>query len=184
MPDPNLTIPEGSTPNWLLRYSDRRARTYERRAARYEGMFPRLRSRRARRVLVLLLALALALAVGSSIYAFWQMSYASIPFVIGVLGSLLFLSLLRVSNGAVADAPAQALDEIQLAQRNAVRSLAYVLLLPIVVAVYFVAITLGMREQVAGDTVAALAWLLITSVLAVTCLPDILLSWWMPDDEE
>lgn len=184
MPDPNLTIPEGATPNWLLRYNDRRARTYERRSAQIAGMLPRLRTRRARRALAVLLSAALLCSIAASIAAFWEMGIAAIPFVIGVVLTLVCLILLRITNGAVADAPAQALDEIQLAQRNAARSLAYVLMLPIVIGVYFVGISLGMRDEVAGATVAALSWLLITSVLAVTCLPDILLSWWMPDDEE
>lgn len=184
MPDPNLTIPADATPNWLLRYAERRTRAYDRRIATSSKYFPRLRNQRSRRTFVVILVLCLDLAIVASIVAFWHMAIAAIPFTIGVFVSVVMVTLIRITTDAVADAPADALDEIQLAQRNAARSLAYSLLVPIILVIYFVAIAIAMRDEVAGQTVGALAWLLISTLLAVTCLPDILLTWWLPDEAD
>lgn len=184
MPDPNLSIPEAATPNWLLRYGQWRARRYHLHLARSRTLLPRLRTRRARRAMVALLVTLLLAAIGISIAAFWIMPTVSIPFIVTILGAVGLVILIRISTGGVADAPADALDEIQLAQRNAARSLTYVLLVPVILAIYFVAIGIGTRDQVAGSTVSALALTLISTLFAATCLPDILLTWWLPDDEE
>ncbi|WP_440713088.1 hypothetical protein [Gordonia sp. FQ] len=187
MPDPNLTIPAEATPDWLLRYADWRAVRYERRMEKTRKVLPSLRTRRARRILVLILIAGLLLGVAASIAAFWSLAAAGIPFVVGVVGALIALTLVRISTGGVADAPSEALDELQLAQRNAARSFAYILLLPVIIGIYFGAIALSTRDYVAGDTVAALAWLLISATFAISCLPEILLTWWLPepsDDEE
>ena len=182
MPDPNLTIPESSTPDWVLRYNDQRARRYERRLERQATMLPRLRTRRARRTLVIVLAVAVLASITTSIIAFWHMKAMSIPFLIAVLSSVVALILLRISAGAISDAPADALDELQLAQRNAARSVACSVFVPVILAVYGIAIALSWRDYVQGETLAALAWLLISGTLAVTCLPDMLLTWWRPED--
>ncbi|GAA4738567.1 hypothetical protein [Gordonia alkaliphila] len=184
MPDPNLTIPAGSMPLWLVRYNDRRIATHERRAARYSHRWPALRTRRTRRALVTLLMLTLLVAVASSIATFWQLAAATPVFLIATLGSLIPLTLIRITNDAVADAPAQALDEIQLAQRNAARSLTYVLLIPTGIAIFLVTNFLGHSEYVAGETVTAVGWLFVAALLSLACLPDILLTWWLPDDEQ
>lgn len=184
MPDPNLTIPDSATPNWLLRYGDRRARAYARRKDRTRHLFPRLRTQRARRTLVCLLAVALTVAVAAAVATFWNRTAATIPFTVAVLATAALLTTIRVTTDAVADAPADGLDEIQLAQRNAARSLTYTLIVPIVLAFYLAAIWLSTREEVAGATVGALAMVLVAVVLATICLPDVLLTWWLVDDDE
>ncbi|MFT3659970.1 MAG: hypothetical protein QM809_00835 [Gordonia sp. (in: high G+C Gram-positive bacteria)] len=183
MPDPNLTIPAGATPAWVLRYTDWRARRYTDRMEKASTMLPGLRNRRARRILVAVLAGCLAVAVGSAIAAFWHTAVMAAPFTAGLTIAVVAFVLLRITSDSPVDAPADALDELQLAQRNAARSLAYTLFVPVMLVVYAVAITLSLREYVAGPTLGALAWLLISGTLAVTCLPDMLLTWWRPDDD-
>lgn len=187
MPDPNLAVPESNVPDWLLRYNDRRARKYEHRAEQLRSVLPGLRTRRTRRTLVVGLVLTLLLATCASVASFWFITATWIPFLVGIVGSIVFFTLLRILSGAFSDAPANALDELQLAQRNAARSLAFMLFVPLMLTVYAISIGLSFRDWIAGQTMAALAWLMISGTLAVACLPDILLSWWMsddPDDEE
>ncbi|WP_245569735.1 hypothetical protein [Gordonia shandongensis] len=57
--------------------------------------------------------------------------------------------------------------------------------MPLMIVVYALLITLSMRDSVSSQTLVSTAWLLIACVYAISCLPDILVSWWTqdPDDE-
>lgn len=184
MPDPTSAIPGDAAPNWVLRYGQWRVRRFEQRVEQTRNYLPGLRNRRSRRLLVVVLMVLLAIGIAGSVAAFWSIRPAAIPFTLGVLGAVIVLTVLRIITGSVADAPAEALDEYQLAQRNAARSLAYLVLIPAFCVIYAVAMVLAMRDWVAGPTVGALAWLLISLLLAATCLPDIVLTWWLPDDDD
>ncbi len=184
MTDPHSTIPEHAQPALWRRYENYRAQRYERTLARYRGRYPRLRNRRAFRRLALTLVGFLGLVLASAIVAFIVGYWLFIPFIIGLVGVVALMSILRVVTGSVADAPVSALDEIQLAQRNSARSLGYIVLFSLMFIPYLLLIFLGSaRDQIPGHTVYAIGILLISLVLIGSCTPIILTSWWQADPD-
>lgn len=185
MRDPNLTIPEESTPALWLRYDRWRAMRHERFVDRHSGKLNRWRTSRGYRTLVALMGASALLLLVSAVVAFVSTVWFIIPFVIGLVGILIFLRMLRIVTGSIADAPVSALDEIQLAQRNSARSLGFVVLYSLMFVPYFVLVALSFRESVSSEMVYATAILLISLVLLAIIVPTALTAWWMtPPDED
>ena len=74
-----------------------------------------------------------------------------------------------------------ALDEIQLAQRNSARSIAYFALFTLMFIPYAILVTLGGFDQVRGQYVYGTGMLLIALVLGAVFIPSMLTAWWMAD---
>ncbi|AUH69868.1 MULTISPECIES: hypothetical protein [Gordonia] len=183
MHDPNYVFPDSAIPEWVRRYSRSAARRHDTFVRTTGTWLPGLRNRRGRRLLSSVLLILLCVVVISSIASFWAPLWSAVPFAIGLVTSLVVLMMLRVVTESIAGAPADTLDELQLTQRNAARALSYNLLLPPMMVVYAILIVLGYRDYVSGETVMSIAWLLIASVYALSCVPDVLMSWWMQDPE-
>ncbi|EGD54200.1 hypothetical protein [Gordonia neofelifaecis] len=183
MHDPNYVFPDSAVPGWVWRYNRSAAQRHDRFVRSTRSWFPGLRDRRGRRLLSSILLALLAAVVITSVVSFWYPVWSSVPFLVFLLTSLAAVMMLRVVTESIAGAPADTLDEIQLTQRNAARALAYNLLLPPMLVVYAILITLSLREQVDGTLLMSIAWLLIASVYSLSCVPDVLMSWWMQDPE-
>ncbi len=91
--------------------------------------------------------------------------------------------LLRIITGSVGDAPVSALDEIQLAQRNSARSIAFIVLFSLMFIPYFILIAMSIPDHIDRQAIYGVAILLISLVLAAGVLPSMLTAWWMADSD-
>lgn len=184
MSDPNSAIPEHAQPQVWRRYENWRAVRYERSIGKYAGRYPNMRNRRAFRRLTLTLGAFLVTLVVAGVYAMFTQLWFWIPFVIGLIGTVSTLTILRIVTGSVADAPVSALDEIQLAQRNSARSIGYIVLFSLMFIPYLLLIFLGSAmDLVSGQNVYGIGVLLISLVLVGSSTPTILVSWWQADPD-
>lgn len=185
MNDPNSVIPESAKPAWWRGYEEWQVRRHEKFLRRYGHRFPRLRNRRSARKLVVALVISVILVIASAIVMFFTM-WAAPAFI--VLISFVMLPLvyvLRAVTRNVSDAPASALDEFELASRNAARSIAYTALWVSMFVPYLVLIILsgGGDNSVDGQVIYGSAVLLIVLVTGATCIPTCLIGWWLPDPD-
>ncbi|ACY20567.1 hypothetical protein Gbro_1275 [Gordonia bronchialis DSM 43247] len=184
MRDPNIAIPEESTPALWRRYDEWRGQRYQRFNEQHAHRLIGWRNRRGYRRLVVLLALMLAILLASTIMAFALPGWFFIPFVAGLLGVMAALYLLRIATGSIADSPVSALDEIQLAQRNSARSIGLFVMFTLMFIPYLILIVISAgRDQVAGDLVYGTAVLLVALLLTAMCVPTMLVAWWMDDPD-
>ncbi|NDZ96325.1 hypothetical protein G3I13_03865 [Streptomyces sp. SID6673] len=185
MRDPNSAIPEDATPALWRRYDEWRAGRHLRFNEKHAGALNSWRTRRGARQLVLLQVSALVVALVGAVTSFATMWFV-IPFVVGVIGSLLVQYALRIVTGSIAGTPVPALDEIQLAQRNSARSVGFFVLYTLMFIPYAILIVLGTHDSVNGQSVYGTGILLITLVAIAVALPTMLTAWWMndPDPED
>jgi fatty acid desaturase len=185
MNDPNTVIPESSKPAWWRGYENWQVRRHEKFLRRYGHRLPRLRNRRSARRLVIALAVTVALVFASAIATFFT-AWAALPFLVIILGAMLpLIYILRTVTLNVSDAPASALDEFELASRNAARSIAYTALWISMFIPYIVLLILagGGDHTVDGQVIQGSAVLLIVLVAGATCIPTCLIGWWLPDPD-
>lgn len=188
MNHPNSAIPESAKPGWWRGYEGWQAKSHEKFLRRWGSRFPRLRNRASARRLVVALIITWVLVLAASIAAFFTMWFG-LPFIVLIVGVFLpVLYVLRAITLNVSDAPAAALDEIQLSTRNAARSLAYTALWVGMFVPYLLLIVIsnGADDSVSGQVVYGAGMLLIVLVIGATCLPTCLLAWWLndPDPED
>ncbi|WLP91989.1 hypothetical protein [Gordonia sp. NB41Y] len=188
MYDPNSAIPEEAQPVFWRRFDAWRGERHQRFTARNAGRLRSWRNRRTyRRVVIAQMTSVLVMLLGA-VPAFFDKTWFVIPFVGGALATLVWQRILRIITGSIGDAPVTALDEIQLAQRNSARSLAFIVLFTLMFIPYLVLIGLSVQDEVAGQTVYGVAILLVSLLLSAGVLPSMLIAWWMadpdPDDYE
>lgn len=188
MNHPNSAIPESAKPGWWRKYETWQANNHEQFLRRWGTKFPTWRNRRTARRLVIALVAAWTLILVCSLAAFFTKWFA-IPFVVLIFFVFIpSVSILRAITLNVSDAPAAALDEIQLATRNAARSLAFTLLWATMFIPYLVLIVVSIasRDSVSSQVVYGAGTLLVVLVMAATSLPTCLVGWWLndPDPED
>ncbi|MDY6807505.1 MAG: hypothetical protein SW127_00650 [Actinomycetota bacterium] len=182
MRDPNSAVPEEATPELWRRYDLWRARRHLRFNTKHAGQLRRWRNRRGYRTLVVSQLLTLAVAAVGAVLAYFT-DWFIVPFLAAVVGSILCQYLLRIVTGSIADTPVSALDEIQAAQRNSARSMAFIVLFSLMFVPYFILVALSTPDQVSGQAVYGTAIVLITLVLFAVMLPTLLTTWWMADPD-
>lgn len=181
----NSAIPESAKPAWWRRYESWQANRHEKFLRRWGARFPRLRNRRSARWLVIALTLSWILILVCSIAAFFTMWFG-LPFI--VLIAFVFLPVMYVLRAItlnVSDAPAAALDEIQLSTRNGARSLAFTALWVAMFIPYVLLLVLsgGANDSVSGQVVYGSGMLLIVLVVAATSAPTCIVAWWLADPD-
>ncbi|MCX2967092.1 hypothetical protein VX037_02995 [Gordonia sp. Z-3] len=182
MRDPNSAVPEEATPEFWRRYDLWRAQRHLRFNTRHAGSLRRWRNRRGYRTLVVCQLVILAVAGIAAVLSYFT-EWFIVPFGVAVVGSLVCQYLLRIVTGSIADTPVSALDEIQAAQRNSARSMAFIVLYSLMFVPYFILVALSTQDQVSGDAVYGTAIVLITLVLCAVMLPTLLTTWWMSDPD-
>lgn len=183
MTDPYSAIPEEATPALWRRYEQWRGQRHQEFTAKNSHRLTSWRTRRTFRRLVVAQAFFATVLLISSIIAFFTSGWFLLPFMIGLLGIITTLYLLRIVTGSIADTPVTALDEIQVAQRNSARSIGFTVLYCLMFIPYAVLIVLSFRDEVPGQAVYGSAVLLITLVLSAICVPTMLTAWWMADPD-
>ena len=181
MHDPNSAIPDDAKPALWLRYDEWRGERHRQFIERHAHKLVGWRRRTVYRRLVVVQAICAFLVLVGAVIAFFSRQWFIIPLGVGILGALACQRLLRIVTGSVGDAPVSALDEIQLAQRNSARSIAYFALFTLMFIPYAILVTLGGFDQVRGQYVYGTGMLLIALVLGAVFIPSMLTAWWMAD---
>lgn len=187
MNHPNSAIPESAKPSWWLRYEAWQAKSHDKFLRRWGTRFPRLRNRRSARRLVIALIISWILVFACSMAAFFTMWFG-LPFIALILFVFLpVLYVLRAITLNVSDAPAAALDEIQLSTRNAARSIAFTVLWIGMFVPYLLLIFISSgSDSVSGQVIYGAGMMLIVLVVAATSIPICIVGWWLndPDPED
>lgn len=183
MTDPNSAIPETAKPELWRRYDEWRGARHIRFAERHAHQLPGWRNRRAFRGLVLAQILALTIFGVGVVLSYLSTQWFIAPFLIGLLGTLVCQYLFRIVTGSIGDAPVTALDEIQLAQRNSSRSVAFIVLFILMFVPYLILVRLGSSDHVDPQFVYGTAVLMVWLMIAAASLPNALIAWWMPDPD-
>ncbi|WHU48040.1 hypothetical protein QNM97_03285 [Gordonia sp. L191] len=183
MYDQNSAIPEDAQPELWRRYDEWRGERHRRFTARHAHRLPRWRNRRAYRRVVVAQALAIALMTVGAVIGFFSDVWFLPPWILGAVVTITAQRLLRIITGSVGDAPVSALDEIQLAQRNSARSIAFIVLFSLMFIPYFILIAMSIPDHIDRQAIYGVAILLISLVLAAGVLPSMLTAWWMADSD-
>ncbi|GAA1899570.1 hypothetical protein [Williamsia serinedens] len=184
MTDPNSAIPDHLKPAPWVRYEGWRVRLYEKNQAKNAHRLVGMRNRRGARILACGVLASLAVLVVASVMSFVTHVWFFIPFVVGLIGVFVFLKLLGIVTGNIAEAPVASLDELQLAKRNSARSIGYLAVFSLMFIPYLALVLVGSSvESVSGHTVYGFGVLLITLMLVGTCSPTLLLAWWTEDPD-
>lgn len=172
-----------SETNLLERYQEHRARRFLARAEQRRHLLPDWRTRHRRRILVVALTVAFAymLAVGVLCHFFDRAPLLWLP------ASLLFLpiwALLQIVSGRLGDAPSGALDEWEIQQQNAARSVGlsitqWLALIPVTYLIVGSTVTEGNHTTMAYTG----GLLTLTTLLIGGCSPTMILAWNRPDPE-
>jgi hypothetical protein len=171
-------------PNLLERYQARRTRRFEVYAERWAHMLPRWRTRRRRRLLVVALAtMFLALALVAALIACGLERGPLLWAPMCLLFFPLWISL-QIVSGRQADAPVGALDEWEIEQRNAARSVGLTLTqtLAMIPAIWLIVVG-GFTDLDNIQSAYAGGVMLLTALLVGGCTPTMILAWTRPDAE-
>lgn len=173
-----MTTPEM---NVLTRYQEFRTRRFLENDAKTRHWLPNWRTQAKRRKLVV--------AVGIVLAALVIISISSLFFVLAPLAwvpaSIAFIALwtvLQTVSGRRGDAPAGALDEWEIQQRNEARSIGLTVTQTLVLAAAFASIFLSTLTDIPELAYAGGLWTLSALMIGI-CTPSMILAWITPDPE-
>lgn len=169
--------------NLIERYQADRARRFLRNSEKWQQMLPGWRTRHRRRILVGALAATFVfmLAVGVLCHFFEHAPLLWLP------ACLLFFPIwtaLQIASGRLGDAPAEALDEWEVQQQNAARSIGltitqWLVMIPVFYLIFGSVITDGDHTTMAY----AGGLLTLTTLMIGGCAPTMILAWTRPDPD-
>ncbi|MCM6773062.1 hypothetical protein NDR87_04580 [Nocardia sp. CDC159] len=167
------------------RYTDMRVRRWEALGRRTAGMLPGWRTRGRRRALVVAVAAAIAAFFVTGLLCAFDLRWA--PYIL-LPAMVIFLpawSMLRIACERHDSAPAQALDELEIAQRNAARSIGLAVTQSLTILPVFYLIMVGsfLPEADAFRTAYAGGAMALAALLAGGCAPGMILGWTRPDPD-
>ncbi|WP_280402742.1 hypothetical protein [Nocardia carnea] len=167
------------------RYQAYRVRRWLAREKQLAGMLPGWRTRNRRRALVAAVAVALTVLFVTGVLCAFGLEWAAL---FAGLCALLFLpawTMLRIVSMAQDSAPAETLDELEMAQRDTARSIGLTItqalcVFPMLYLVWSGAI---FPEADAFRTAYAGGVMILATLLAGGCAPAMILAWSKPDPE-
>ncbi|MCK0176141.1 MULTISPECIES: hypothetical protein [Mycobacteriaceae] len=173
----------GHAPHNLIdRYRDYRTRRFLKYEQTYASSLPGWRTRRRRRQLVGALAATFVAMFAVSIACAVGVEWAPLLWLPACVVFYPLWIALQIVSGRQGDAPQGALDEFEIAQRDAARSVGltitqYLMLIPIFYLIFGAVITDGADENMAyaGGLMA------LTVLLVGGCTPAMVLGWVRPD---
>jgi hypothetical protein len=174
-----------TTPNSpIARYQVYRTRRFLANERKWAGMLPGWRSQRRRRALVVTLAVTFAAMFGVSITCAAGVWWAPLLWLPACLVFFPAWVMLQIVVGRQGDAPSDALDEMEIQQRNAARSVGLSLtqalvMIPVAYLIVGAVITGGTDEAMAY----AGGLMTLTMLLVGGCTPAVILGWTRPDPD-
>lgn len=172
-------------PTLLDRYQNYRVRRWLVREKQLAGMLPGWRTQRRRRVLVITVIATLTAVFAAGLLCAFDVKAAALA---GGLGTLIFLpswTMLRIVSQAQDNAPAETLDELEMAQRNTARSMGLTITqtLSVFPMMYLIWSGALFPEAEAFRTAYAGGVMILATLLAGGCAPAMILAWSKPDPE-
>lgn len=172
-------------PTLIDRYQDYRVRRYLKQESQFAGMLAGWRTQHRRRLLVIAVITGIAMYFCAGLAVAIGGEWAAIGFLPAVALSLPAWGMLRIVSARQDDAPAQALDEREIAQRNAARSLGLTITQTLTMFPLGFLIVVGVvaPEADAFRTAYAGGAMAVATLLAGGCAPAMILGWTQPDPE-
>lgn len=165
----------------LTRYQAFRTRRFLENDAKTRHWLPTWRTQRRRRILgVSVVAVLFTLLVISILSLFWQ--WAPLAWLPATVAFLILWTMLQTVSGRHSDAPAGALDEWEVQQRNEARSIGLTVTQGLVLVAVMVSIFLSTWIENDHLAYAGALWTL-TALLAGICSPALILAWITPDPD-
>ncbi|MFI6047718.1 hypothetical protein ACIA8C_39300 [Nocardia sp. NPDC051321] len=170
----------------LDRYQDYRVRRWQVRDERLAGMLPRWRTRARRRALVITVVASLFAMFATGVLSAFDLRWAPMVSLPAVLVFLPSWTMLRIASQGHDHAPAQTLDEWEIAQRNTARSVGLTITQALVIAPVFYLVYSGaiFPEANAFQTAYAGGIMALAALLAGGCSPAMILGWTRPDPDQ
>ncbi|GEM35321.1 hypothetical protein NN3_63280 [Nocardia neocaledoniensis NBRC 108232] len=175
-----------STTGLLDRYQNYRVKRWLVQEQRTAGMLKSWRPQRRRRQLVVGVVVALAgLAVAGVLCAF---DLRNVSITVAMIALVLFLpawTMLRIASGGQDHAPAEMLDEFEIAERNKARSVGLALTQSLTMPGLFFLIFAGAfaPEADAYRTAYAGGLMLLAAIMTGGCAPAMIIGWTRPDPD-
>ncbi|MFI6870351.1 hypothetical protein [Nocardia sp. NPDC050406] len=174
-----------ATTGLIDRYQNYRVRRWLVHEQRMAGMLPGWRTRRRRRALVVAVAASIAVLFVIGVLSAFDIRWAPLLWLPGAAVFLPSWTMLRIASQGQDNAPAETLDEWEIAQRNAARSvgLAITQSLALLPVLYLFVAGAVAPEADAFHIAYAGASLTLATLLAGGCAPAMILGWTRPDPE-
>lgn len=171
-----------SQTNLLDRYQAYRVRRHLANEAQYQHYLPSWRTRSRRRLLASVLVAGLAYMMAASVFILFGPEWSPLLWIPGAALMSVAWTVMQIVSGRRSDAPADALDEWELARRNSARSIGFAVTQAIVTVP---AVALILTTTYTDDPRLALGggFVVLTAVLIGTCTPGIILAWTAPEDD-
>ncbi|MCG5434427.1 hypothetical protein LV457_19320 [Mycobacterium sp. MYCO198283] len=165
-------------------YQDYRTRRFLRQEAAWSTWLPSWRTRRRRRTLVVALGLTFAVMLAVGVLTAAGLRWAPLIWLPATLAFAALWTMLQVVVSRQADAPATALDEYEMQQRNSARSIGltvtqYLTMLPVAYLIVGGVITHGTDENMAY----AGGLLALTTLMIGGATPAAILAWTRDDPD-
>lgn len=166
----------------IERYRDHRTRRFLNYESTWSAALPAWRSQRRRRILVGALAGTFTVMFAVSVLCALGVRAAPLLWLPACAVFFPLWLVLQIVSGRQGDAPRDALDEFEIAQRDSARSVGltvtqYLMLIPIFYLIFGAVLTDGADENMAY----AGGLMSVTMLLVGGCTPAMLLGWTRPD---
>ena len=172
-------------PTLFQRYQAYRTQRWLERNKQTAGMLPGWRSRKRRRALVIAVAAALTVMFIAGLLCAFRLDWAAL---IAGISALIFLpswTMLRITSQSQDSAPAGALDEMEITQRDTARSVGLTItqVLSLVPLLYLVFSGALFPEADAFGTAYAGGVMILATLAGGGCAPAMILAWTRPDPD-
>ncbi|MFC8042125.1 hypothetical protein [Nocardia sp. NPDC057353] len=172
-----------SATDLLANYQEYRTRRFLRNEARTGAWLPGWRTRARRRALVLALAAIFAAMIAVGAVCAVNMEIGPLLWIPPVLLFLPTWTALQVVPSRQGDAPRLALDEYEIAERDAARSIGLTITQSVAVIPAFVLVAAASIEKLSAGLGYACGLWLVTALMIGGCSPAMILAWNRPDPE-
>ncbi|CAM3835454.1 hypothetical protein ACXYTP_17320 [Tsukamurella ocularis] len=171
------------TTSMITRYQERRARKFRENEERWSALLPSWRSRSRRRILVSALGVIYAFMFVVGVLCHFDVPGAPLLWLPACLLLFPTWTMVQIVSGRQGDAPAAALDEWEVEQRNEARSIGFTVTTNLVlIAVAYTVIT-AVISQPDGNNAwhyASGIFTLVALLIGITT-PAMILAWTRPD---
>ncbi|TWS20371.1 hypothetical protein FK529_03165 [Tsukamurella asaccharolytica] len=171
------------TTSLITRYQERRARKFRENEERWSTLLPSLRTRSRRRLLVAVLLINYLFMFVVAVLCHFDVPNAPLLWLPAYLVSVPIWVMVQIVSGRQGDAPATALDEWEVEQRNEARSMGFTVMGNLVLLAVAYTVVTSVVAQPDGNPswhYAAGLFTLVAVLIGMTT-PAMILAWTRPD---
>ncbi|MEG8177625.1 hypothetical protein GZH49_03640 [Nocardia terpenica] len=169
----------------LDRYQEYRVRRWQEREQKTAGMLPGWRTRTRRRRLVIVVAAAIITMFVIGLLCVFDLRWLPLALIPVALAFIPAWGILRITLDSHDNAPDQALDEMEIEQRNTARSMGLGVTqgLTIIPVFYLILVGAFFPDTDAFRTAYSGGVMALATLLAGGCTPGMILAWTRPDPD-